>query len=347
MLVAALRDLQWRRRRVAITVFGTGLVFAMTLVLSGLSASFRVEPERFVHLLGADAFVYSRGATGPFVGGLPLAASTSADIERVPGVEHVSPMVFIQSSMKGQPYPQVGLVGVTVGGVGSPTPTSGKALSGRGQVVLSTKLGKHPGDTVTFGGRSFKVVGTIHSSLFAGMPVVFMSVGDVQDLAFGGAAVATVFAVSGHPTSLPGAFVQATPGQVVANLGKPLGAAQGAISFLAILLWVVAACVLASVMYVSTMERARDFAVFKATGVSNGALFAGLALQAVIISVVAALIGLAIGVVLAPRFPIEVSLTRSALVALPLVAVVVGLLASLAGMRRVASIDPVAAFAGP
>ena len=43
MLLAALRDLQWRRRRVAITVIGTGLLLAMTLVLTGLSASFRVE----------------------------------------------------------------------------------------------------------------------------------------------------------------------------------------------------------------------------------------------------------------------------------------------------------------
>ncbi len=347
MLIAALRDLQWRRRRVAITVFGTGLVFAMTLVLSGLSASFRIEPERFVRLLGADTFVFSSGATGPFAGGLPVAASKSADIERVPGVRRASPMVFMQSSMKGQPNPQVNLVGVTVGGVGSPRPTSGNALSGPGQVVVSTKLGKRPGDTLTFAGRSFKVVGTLHSSLFAGIPVVYMSIGDVQALAFGGAAVATVFATSGHPTALPAAFAQATPSQAVANLGKPLQAAQGAISFLAILLWIVAACVLASVMYVSTMERARDFAVFKATGVSNSALFAGLALQAVIISVVAAIIGLAIGGALAPRFPIEVSLTRSALLALPLVAVVVGLLASLAGMRRVASIDPAAAFAGP
>ena len=37
MLMAALRDLQWRRRRFIIAILGTAVVFAMTLVLTGLA----------------------------------------------------------------------------------------------------------------------------------------------------------------------------------------------------------------------------------------------------------------------------------------------------------------------
>ncbi|MBV8346889.1 MAG: hypothetical protein JOZ49_04930 [Mycolicibacterium sp.] len=37
VLFTALRDMQWRRLRFAIAVAGTGLVFAMTLVLTGLT----------------------------------------------------------------------------------------------------------------------------------------------------------------------------------------------------------------------------------------------------------------------------------------------------------------------
>ena len=37
MLIAALRDMQWRRRRLVIAIISTGLVFAMTLVLTGLT----------------------------------------------------------------------------------------------------------------------------------------------------------------------------------------------------------------------------------------------------------------------------------------------------------------------
>ena len=57
MLFAALRDMQWRRRRFVIAIASTGLVFAMTLVLTGLANGFRVEAERTVDSMGVDAFV--------------------------------------------------------------------------------------------------------------------------------------------------------------------------------------------------------------------------------------------------------------------------------------------------
>jgi putative ABC transport system permease protein len=52
-----LRDLQWRRRRFMIAIVGTGLVFAMTLVLTGLSNGFRVEADDTVDALGFDTYL--------------------------------------------------------------------------------------------------------------------------------------------------------------------------------------------------------------------------------------------------------------------------------------------------
>jgi putative ABC transport system permease protein len=66
MLVAALRDLQWRRRRFIIAVLGTALVFSMTLVLAGLSAAFVNEVDRTIETTGADEWAVAVGATGPF-----------------------------------------------------------------------------------------------------------------------------------------------------------------------------------------------------------------------------------------------------------------------------------------
>jgi len=347
VLLAALRDLQWRRRRVAITVLGTGLVFAMTLMLSGLSASFEAETARFVGQFHADSFVFSTQAAGPFTGSLPVNADTAAAISAMPGVVHASPIILVQAPISHESVPMINLIGVDRGGVGLPRPATGDSLSDPGQVVTSTKLGKHPGDTVELGGRSFTVVGTIDSTVLGGIPAVYMSIGDVQAVALGGAPLATAFATTGKATHLPDGFSQDSPSQAVANLVRPLRDAHGAISFLAVLLWIVAGCVLGSVMYLSAMERTRDFAVFKATGVSNRSLLAGLALQAVIIALVAALIGAVIGAALAPFFPLNVEITRSSLIALPFIAVAVGLLASLVGMRRVTSIDPAAAFGGP
>ncbi|CKT45899.1 putative glutamine-transport transmembrane protein ABC transporter [Mycobacterium tuberculosis] len=50
---------------------------------------------------------------------------------------------------------------------------------------------------------------------------------------------------------------------------------------------------------------------------------------------------------MAPLFPMTVVVPLSAFVALPAIATVIGLLASVAGLRRVVAIDPALAFGGP
>jgi putative ABC transport system permease protein len=100
-------------------------------------------------------------------------------------------------------------------------------------------------------------------------------------------------------------------------------------------------------VYLSALERQRDFAVFKATGVATRSILGGMVLQAALLSVVAALIGSVIATLLGPRFPMIVSLQLRAHLLLPFLATAIGLLASLAGMRRVVAVDPALAFGGP
>jgi len=45
MLTTALRDMQWRLRRFIIAAIGTGMVFALTLIITGLTRGFRVEAQ--------------------------------------------------------------------------------------------------------------------------------------------------------------------------------------------------------------------------------------------------------------------------------------------------------------
>jgi putative ABC transport system permease protein len=42
MLFAALRDMQWRKRRLIIAIVSTALIFGMTPVMTGLMNGFRV-----------------------------------------------------------------------------------------------------------------------------------------------------------------------------------------------------------------------------------------------------------------------------------------------------------------
>lgn len=113
------------------------------------------------------------------------------------------------------------------------------------------------------------------------------------------------------------------------------------------LLWVVAAMIVGSMIYMSALERTRDFAVFKAVGVPTRSILAGLAMQAIIVAVLAALLGGVLSVLLGPLFPMRVDIPRIAFVLLPVVAVTIGVLASLAGLRRAVVVDPAVAFGGP
>ncbi len=58
------------------------------------------------------------------------------------------------------------------------------------------------------------------------------------------------------------------------------------------------------------------------------------------------MIGAFIAAVLGPAFPMQVSITRDAMLFLPVIAVIVGLVASISGLRRVAAVDPALAFGG-
>jgi putative ABC transport system permease protein len=71
-----------------------------------------------------------------------------------------------------------------------------------------------------------------------------------------------------------------------------------------------------------------------------------LSAQAVLASLLAAALGAVVAQALKPIFPLPVVIEPAAYLALPLIAIVVGVVASLAAMRRVISVDPALAFSG-
>ncbi|MDT5113251.1 MAG: putative transport system permease protein, partial [Mycobacterium sp.] len=74
---------------------------------------------------------------------------------------------------------------------------------------------------------------------------------------------------------------------------------------------------------------------------------AGLALQAIVVALLAALVGAVLSLALGPLFPMQVIVPTEAFIALPVIAVVIGLMASATGLRRAVAVDPAIAFGGP
>ena len=112
------------------------------------------------------------------------------------------------------------------------------------------------------------------------------------------------------------------------------------------LLWIMAAGIIAALVYITVLERTRELAVYKATGSSNGSLVRGLLLQASVLALFAAAIAAGLALAIAPTFPFAVEIPTAAYIQLLSVALIVGGIASLAGLRRVVRIDPALAFGG-
>lgn len=350
MLRPALRDLQWRSRRFAIAVLGTSLVFGMTLVITGVSSGFGAEVSNTVNGLRVDTWVVRTGASGPFLGSAPMAASQVRVIQGLAGVNRAVATVFVRKDVlrAGRPSP-VNVFGAPAGTLALPATSMGRAPTHSGEIAISTKLpGYSLGSQVVLAGRSFDVVGYVpDATALGGVPNVYLTLRDAQLTAFAGQPVATAIAVSGTPRNLPSGFSTLSNQAAEDDLLRALAQAKSSIGLLAFLLWIVAAMIVGSVIYVSVLERQRDFAVFKAIGVSSNSILGGLAVQAIVLSVAAAIIGSGVSLLLAPRFPVPVSLTLRSFLLLPVIAVAIGLVASVAGLRRAVSVDPALAFGGP
>ncbi|MHB8465666.1 MAG: ABC transporter permease [Acidimicrobiales bacterium] len=343
----SLRDLQWRRRRFLIATGATALVLAMTLCLAGISGGFRNEPVRTVRALGGDAWVVAKGELGPFTAATPMNVDLGRQVASEPGVRAVDPIVLVHFAAQLHGPKDINIIGYTLGGIVAPHLHSGRGVEASGEGVADERLGARVGDMVGIGGRPVRVVGTVSGvSYFAGEPVLFIPIADAQAFAFDGRALATAFLTSGVPAALPDSLRLMTRAQVVTDMRRPLKSAIQSISSIGLLLWVVAVGIVGSIVYLSSLERVRDFAVLKAIGTSTRDLAMGLAIQSVVLALTAAVVGAVIAELLAPLFPLGVEIPRAAFYELPAVSLLVGLLASLAGLRRAVSVDPASAFGG-
>lgn len=348
MLFAALRDMQWRRRRLVIAIVSTGLVFAMTLILTGLANGFQVEAERTIDSIDVKTFVVKTGAAGPFLGATPFAPVDLARVAAVPGVVAAAPLAAAMSTIRaGTSTRSTAAFGAPEHGPGMPRVSEGRAPSTSDEVAVSSTLGRHPGEDVQVGARTLRIVGIVpNSTSLAKMPNVFLTTEGLQQLAYNGQAVITAIGIDGVPQQLPDGYQTVDRVIAVNDMVRPLRVAVDAITIVAALLWIVAALIVGSVVYLSALERLRDFAVFKAIGVPTRSIMAGLVLQAVVVALLAAVVGGILSQPLAPLFPMIVAVPVNAYVALPMLAVAIGLLASLVGLRRVVAIDPALAFGG-
>lgn len=346
MWLITLRDLEWRRRRFAVAVIATGVVLALALLLTGVRASFDNEIDRTISSFGADQWFVAEGAVGPFTAPIGFPASRAEAVRGAPGVRRADPVAVVGATAATPSPENVNVIGAVPGGVG-PANDAGRLLSRPGAAIVDEQLGVDEGDTISLSGMDFEVVAeTSGRTYFAGVPTVLVSLKDVQRLGFDGQQLATAVVAEGTTTAAPPGFSVLSNGEVAQDLDRPVAQAKQTIGLIRWLLWAVAAGIVGAILYLSTLERVRDFAVFKAIGISTGSLARGLLGQAVVLSLAAAGIAILLELALAPLSAMRVEVPARAYLELVAVAVGAGAIASLAALRRAVKIDPALAFAG-
>jgi len=323
------------------------MVFSLTLVLGGIAAFFHNETNRAVASFGADAWVVPDGVAGPFTNTQFMSSDDVTKVKALPGVKAASPAILFRQTVFLPKVKDLNVIGVEPGGLGSPAVTKGRQIASRGEIVVDDSLGQKIGSTIEMKGKLYKIVGITHGlTYFGGIPVAFMSLEDAQDLLFLGQPLASTIVTSGTPQRAPAGMQVLTNSEVRDDMYRPIKQASGTIQVLNILLLVIAAGIIGAILYMSSLERIKDFAVMKATGAGNGFVLAGLISQAIVLSAMSALVAIVLAQLIVPLVPAGVEIPSSSYGVLVIVALAVGVVGSLAGLRRALAVDPALAFGG-
>src|SRR4051794_9860591 len=347
MWVLTIADLRMRARQFAIATVGAMLVFAMTLVMSGLSGGFRLETANSVNGVGGSGFVVPKGAGGPFTNVSVMPATAVQQVRHTPGVTAAAPLVIFPQRFRGPRGLVYGhVVGGPLRGLAAPPGQQTRPLR-HGEAVVDSMAKVKVGETFLIGGQRFRAVRQVHGfTVLGGLPNVYVSLADARAVGFSGRDVVTTVAYRGTPQKLPANFDVLTNKQTRADVLKQLSDPVKSIDTVQYLLWIVAGVIIGAVVYLSSLERTRDFAVLKAIGSTSAKLYAGLAAQAVIVALLAGLLANLVAPLLGRLIPTPLSIPGYAHLLIPGIAVAIGLLASLAGLRAAVRVDPAQAFAG-
>ena len=149
MLRAALRDLQWRWKRFVIAVVGVALVFAMGLIMTGLSESFSARGRSHAASDRRRGVGRLRGRLRPVHVVRPAAGRCGRGPEASPVI------VLRQTIADGDTLADVIVVGVEPGRLGAPRADRGDDIGGPGDAVIDDSLTVAGlGDTLLDGRRA-------------------------------------------------------------------------------------------------------------------------------------------------------------------------------------------------
>ena len=249
-------------------------MFTMALVLAGLAGSFGVEADNALQAFGATPGSSSEHP-GPIHERLPIPESAIGESAVCRG-DAGRWLRLRRASDRPRAQPtDANLFGVEPGKVGFPVPAQGRQPRSDSEAMVDDALPYGLGQHIVVGWRGLQ--GRRPAPPFDPAlrdPERLYHPARRAEAALWRPAPRYRGAHQGHAldTHHPTYRRLNISAEVKQDMTRPLAKARQVVAFIEIFLWLIAACIIGSVVYVSALEKTRDFAVLKATGGSNGQL---------------------------------------------------------------------------
>lgn len=352
------------RRRAALTVLGVAASLLLVLVLGGIFAGAVERVTYYIRTSPAEVFVSQEGVRTIHMSASSLPADTPARVADVPGVDWASPVAFATGSVSGPAGRELSyLIGYdTSTGRGGPADLTRGRVPAAGEAILdeqaADQLGIGLGDEFTVMGTSVRAVGFSSGGSSITNTTVFVDLAEFERIHDDQVSYVLAGLESGaDPDAVADRIRQAVGGvtvqtreefatseaRVVTDMSADLLRLMSSIGL------VIALAVIALGLMTATLNRLRDFAVLKALGARTSRLAGVVGMQVAMTVVLASAVATVAALVLAWLLPlaapaVQISIRATAVAQTTGEALLVGLLAGLWPLRRIAALDAATAF---
>lgn len=348
-MFVAIRDLRFAKGRFALMGAVVTLITLLVVLLSGLTAGLGQGNTSAITGLNADHLVFSAPVAGQKLSftDSSLSPQVQAEWAKVPGVDRADPISIAMSRISsGNRTTGVAVFAVTAGSALAPQVAAG-------QVVLTSKaaaaLDVAAGDRIELAGRAVIVAAVTGSGEFSHAPLVWASMTDRPDT---GQPSGTASVIAVHTTGADLAHadrhwgtITVTPADSLSAIGS-YTSENGSLQLMRLLLFAISALVIGAFFTVWTVQRSGEIAILKAVGASTGYLLKDALGQALILLILGTtagtLLAAGIGALAGSAVPFVLSLTTLLFPAA--VMILLGLAGAAVSLRRVTTIDPLAAL---
>ena len=383
MINLAKKDIEHALGKFIVTAMGVGMLLGIVLIMIGVYRGMIVDAKVLLNDLDVDLWVVQENTLGPFAEASRVHEDLKNAVRAIDGVKKSAGLTFQNLQLPHKDKP-VRVTAVGFDPFGSVDPINpARIVMGQGltrshyQIVVSDKTGFKLGEKIPLGRNEYTVVGITHGTVSSGGdPLVYVSLKDAQQLQFSysntrirsdrargiadastqmpmvNAVVATVrkgYRLNEVAHNIENALhksVYTKEAQTFILTKNLIERASKQIGMFTGILVIVSTIIIALIIYTMTLEKMKEISIMKLIGIPNSMIIKMIVQETMLLGFLAFIFGNVFAHLIYGKFPKRVVLLLPDAWGLFLVVIVVSILASFIGVKKVINADPAAAIGG-